>query len=769
MRQLHHVYSAKDQHMVRRCRAAFSHAVASISLYIKQDPDDESDSAMISEALDMLYFASSNGHEGSQLTIGWLQATFRPNDAPLVSRAQEIVWLARGMTKGSRMCRQRLALLDPERHQETMKLLRREYCGIGSNDWHMASLWPAGVHGSVSADLWYYSVTGDERKARSLLSDHPWTVNSHFLDETPLIGACRSGHSNIVRILLNEGADAARLDHLGRGALHFLSSFDTQDVAEMAHLLLGSGGELETWSTGSSDLSCSQGRPGFDSKYGHGNGTALLWAVQANYPEAVQVLLDLGAKVFPTARPANPRGRHFSPVHWASRMHQSNILGMLLDYAVRAGVDVAAMLNTAPEAMEEGVLDMVPLEHAVSYPGGFAASRIMLHGADHIQQCFKTVHLLLGAGARVDGGEYSIFSAASGFGPCHGLQALFAWRGARLCPDFSEWAKCLVLASGFEDRGTFNLLLAADVETMEGRGWPEIIDALATRTDDTYYIKAAIAKHKALSPPRADYSAAFSNAWIMGHHKVAQCIFDQTDRYDVVTHRPIDGTGTQGSVLGFLIRESKFRPSGVKSISAFLDCLGARDSIFENVIQIVEGDESTHMDALQLALFYWPRSNISIGVDILDALTKHFRHPKNHLGKVYGSDRDTLLHLAIRSGHSSAADFLLKLPGMEAIHGQRQARDLTAFDVCLIRWADSVRDSSFSFMHDIDAGVPKSKVIEYWNAETEEFTKVLTRHGANKHGKLSHMIKRVSANEVLMVEVGKDGKVSHNNFPYQGK
>lgn len=73
--------------MVRRCRAAFEHAVASTSLYIKQNPDDESDSAKISEALDMLYFASSNGHEGSQLTVGWLQAIFRPNDAPLVSRA----------------------------------------------------------------------------------------------------------------------------------------------------------------------------------------------------------------------------------------------------------------------------------------------------------------------------------------------------------------------------------------------------------------------------------------------------------------------------------------------------------------------------------------------------------------------------------------------------------------------------------------------------------------------------------------------------------
>lgn len=165
------------------------------------------------------------------------------------------------------------------------------------------------------------------------------TVNSQFLGETPLIGACRSGQSNIVRILLNEGADATRLDHLGRGALHFLSSFDTQGMAEMAHLLLGSGGELETWSTGSSDFSCSKGRPGFDSKYGHGNGAALLWAVQTNCSEAVKVLLDLGAKVFPIARPvlktvnhlAEGDGRLFVCCHdwkgdaWASWLGESRL------------------------------------------------------------------------------------------------------------------------------------------------------------------------------------------------------------------------------------------------------------------------------------------------------------------------------------------------------------------------------------------------------------------------------------------------------------
>ena len=715
----------------------------------------------------MLRFASVNGHEDSQSTLGWLQATFRPDDPPLVDRGIEVEWLARGMTAGgSRVCRQRLALLDPERYQKTLSLLRRDLCGIGSERWDLTQIWPAGDGKPISQELWYYSATGDEGKVRSLLSLCPWDVNSKFLDETPLIAACRSGHSSIARLLVDKGANASLLDHQGRGALHFLSSFDTGDIAEMAHILVGAGGELEVCSKGSSDLSCSHGRPGNDTFYGHGSGTVLLWAVQTNCLEAVKVLLDLGAKVFPTTCSTNPKDRHFSPVHFASRMHQSEILKTLLDNAnTKADVDIPAALNEA-QAMEEDI-QVFPLAYAASYPGRLAAARIMLHGADHIRQCYKTVHLLLDAGATADVDGKSVFSFTSSLGPCHGLRALFSWGDGRLRPNFTEWVKSLLLACGAEDRDTFDHFLAANVITKEGQGWPEVIDELARRTDDTYYVNAAIAKHKALSPALADYSAAFSTAWIMGHQKVARCIFEQTDRYDVVTHREIENKGIYGSVLGSLIWDSKFRPSSVKTIGAFLNCVGARDSIFENVIQVIENDDRTCMNALQCALIYRPRSNVSTGADILNELTKHFRHPNKHLGTVFGPDRDTLLHLAIKSGHPAAADFLLKLPGIDA--AQRHARGLTPFDACITRWANTVRDESLSFTHDIESGVPRSKAIEYWGTETKEFIEVLTRNGAHKHGSLSHMFKRVSDDEIQMIQVDDDGKVSYSDGAYQCK
>ena len=78
-------------------------------------------------------------------------------------------------------------------------------------------------------------------------------------------------------------------------------------------------------------------------------------------------------------------------------MHQSEVLSLLLSHAETnpntTGSSVAEALNTAWEASQAETLAILPLGLAATYVGGLLLARMLLHGAGHIEQCFKTVHL----------------------------------------------------------------------------------------------------------------------------------------------------------------------------------------------------------------------------------------------------------------------------------------------------------------------------------------------------------------------------------------
>ncbi|KAL2132943.1 hypothetical protein VTI74DRAFT_3133 [Chaetomium olivicolor] len=535
-----------------------------------------------------------------------------------------------------------------------------------------------------------------------------------------------------------------------------------QDIAQR---LVAAGASLEAWSWRSSDLY--SGGTGLDSQYGHANGTPLFWAVQANCRQAVEILLNLGARVFPQSKPARRTGRHYSPVHWAARMHQSEILHLLLrNYKANTGV--TEVLNTAWEAAQEGSPAMLPLGLATSYPGGLVLARMLLHGANHIEQCFKTVHLLLDRGAdvgQVSAAENSAFGMAANLGPPYGLRALLTWRDGRLRPDIADWAKYLSLACINDDRSTFDELRAIDVVANEHYTWPSILAEVALRTDETYYLNAIITKHQELDPAPADYSAAFFNAWSRGHEKAAQAIFER-GRCDVgmLSYRP--HLNAYRSILGDLIWDAKFHPSHVKTIDAFLKLFGERDSVFENVIKM--GDSPpTVMNALQYTLTYRPGSNVSTGVDILQVLTKYFNDQIKHLSPPFGPERSSLLHMAVQMGNLPAAGFLLTLHGVDARY--RNANGFAAFDLCVIRWQDSARNGSLVYTGALEAGVPEAKAGEQWETKTRLFMNLMQRRGASRFGSISHAFKMLSAEELQMIEIDEDGEFTIFKGSYQGK
>jgi hypothetical protein len=63
---------------------------------------------------------------------------------------------------------------------------------------------------------------------------------------------------------------------------------------------------------------------------------------------------------------------------------------------------VAAALDTAWESSQEGAGVILPPAHALLYPGGIFIARIPLHGANYIEECFKTVHQLPNARTKID-------------------------------------------------------------------------------------------------------------------------------------------------------------------------------------------------------------------------------------------------------------------------------------------------------------------------------------------------------------------------------
>ncbi|EJT79527.1 hypothetical protein GGTG_04612 [Gaeumannomyces tritici R3-111a-1] len=93
-------------------------------------------------------------------------------------------------------------------------------------------------------------------------------------------------------------------------------------MRNMVRRLISAGASPEAWGCSSSELSYRGA--GLDGRHGHTDGTPLVWSMQANCRQAVEIILDLGVKVFPQSEPASRRGRYYSPVCWAARMHQTS-------------------------------------------------------------------------------------------------------------------------------------------------------------------------------------------------------------------------------------------------------------------------------------------------------------------------------------------------------------------------------------------------------------------------------------------------------------
>ena len=147
--------------------------------------------------------------------------------------------------------------------------------------------------------LHYATICGLHSIVESLIAEHPQDVNTQSFDrdETPLAIACRFGHTEAARVLLDRGADTTIRDKENWSPLERASE---NGHLEVIRLLLQHGADVTAQdNTGTTPLHTS-------SAYGQ--------------PESARVLLDHGANV-------NAKGMDgVTPLHWASNELVAQVL-----------------------------------------------------------------------------------------------------------------------------------------------------------------------------------------------------------------------------------------------------------------------------------------------------------------------------------------------------------------------------------------------------------------------------------------------------------
>jgi ankyrin repeat protein len=150
--------------------------------------------------------------------------------------------------------------------------------------------------------------------------------------DTPLLFAARSGSLEIVKVLLDLGADAGLSNHLGENCLHFLVCFPPSDFKEVATLLVGTGADIHQDATGSSIHQNYAGTPFVP-------GNSLVRAAVFDSSPVLEILLELDAQRHLEA-PATVEQTRKSRVQvanfrkilaWAYRLCSVDVVGVLLE------------------------------------------------------------------------------------------------------------------------------------------------------------------------------------------------------------------------------------------------------------------------------------------------------------------------------------------------------------------------------------------------------------------------------------------------------
>lgn len=305
----------------------------------------------LQEAWRLVLHAAANGHQVAQANA-WRIARVTGTELATIISPQQI--LERQSFSGSRGALQDLAIIAPERAVEVKRIIKAGLAGVGASFWG-DDLLRGYTHGhwintfrnttvlvenlKNLKEVADYKVNkrGDRilhmaascaqlQVVEALLDNFPSLTVDQLNDvgETPLLSACRSGHRDVVELLLSRGADPKIATSSKESPLHWLISFNENEVYAVGQALISAGADVKSLTTKQIKYGAFPSGIDFDNLP---PGTPLTWAVHHDRSDIIEFFLSQpeSACLCVITAPYNP-----TPLEWAAKYHHRHCLEAMI-------------------------------------------------------------------------------------------------------------------------------------------------------------------------------------------------------------------------------------------------------------------------------------------------------------------------------------------------------------------------------------------------------------------------------------------------------
>lgn len=305
----------------------------------------------LQEARRLILLAAANGHQVARANA-WRMCKVTGTELPQTEANQEM--LETQAYNGSRGVLQDLAPLIPERTKEIKRILKAGLAGIGSSFWG-DDLLHGTNHGQWAntfrdtpilvknfrnlRDIAGYKVNkrGDRVLHMAASCGYPEAIHA-LLDnfdaltvnqlndtgETPLLSACRAGQREVVEVLMQRGADPTITTSWRESPLHWLISFENEEVEAVGQALISKGAEISLLTMRQINYSVYPSGVDVDILP---PGAPLAWAVHHDRPDIVRFLLKAaGSARICIDKPLQQP----TPLEWAAHYHHRDCLEIMI-------------------------------------------------------------------------------------------------------------------------------------------------------------------------------------------------------------------------------------------------------------------------------------------------------------------------------------------------------------------------------------------------------------------------------------------------------